>query len=177
MGNGSQACKFKMSLPVALPSVDGTSASLHDLVTPIVEGTGEELPGLLGLRTLEQNRAILDVGGRCLIFPGPGKIEYKLPPGSLTIPLEKAPSGHLCMVVDAYKAVPTQHGGLSQPDSGLALHAADSVVETPASSSGSVLPGATRLPLSPTEPFIPTPTPSPAELDADAAPTRRYFDI
>ena len=180
-----------MTLPVALPSVDGTSASLHDLVTPIVEGTGEELPGLLGLRTLEQNRAILDVGSRQLIFPGPGKVEYKLPPGSITIPLEKAPSGHLCMVVDAYKAVPKQHGGLSEPDSSMALHAAASVLETPGTSSASgaflpadhprnmlgvaqVFPGGAAAPraLSPTEPFVPSSPTSPAPL-----PMRRFFDI
>ena len=40
-----------------------------------------------------------------MILPGPGDIKYVLPPGSMEIPLEKAPSGHLVMVIDAYDAI------------------------------------------------------------------------
>ena len=40
-----------------------------------------------------------------MILPGPGDIKYVLLPGSIEIPLEKAPSGHLVMVIDAYDAI------------------------------------------------------------------------
>ena len=72
-----------------------------------MEGDGSGLPGLLGLRTLEHERAILDTGNHELIFPGPGRVKIELPPGSTRIPLHKAPSGHLVMVVDDYEKVVT----------------------------------------------------------------------
>ena len=65
---------------------------------PIIEGTGEGLPGLLGLNNLEENRAILDIGSRKMIYPGPGEVKYILPPGSIEMPLQKNPhGGHLCL--------------------------------------------------------------------------------
>ena len=47
-GNGHQNCNYKLNCPIAIPHSDGT-ARLHKISTPIVEGTGSELPGLLGL--------------------------------------------------------------------------------------------------------------------------------
>ena len=74
-----------------------------NLKPPIVVGTGEGLPGLLGLDSLEQNRAMLDVGGKKMIYPGPGELVYNLPPGSIEMPLQKNPhGGHLCLTVDEY---------------------------------------------------------------------------
>ena len=96
---------------------------MHQITSPVVEGTGEALPGLLGLKTLEEKRAILDMGTRELHMLGHGEVRFELPPGSLTIPLEKAPSGHLCMPVDSYDKVPAQTGGLRTEDSALALTA------------------------------------------------------
>ena len=93
VGNGAQSCSYDVTVPIAVPQKDGTTKK-HLLNAPIVEGAGSELPGLLGLKSLETSRAVLDTGRRMLIFPGPGPIEYQLPPGSIEIPLEKAPSGH-----------------------------------------------------------------------------------
>ena len=77
---------------------------LHGLTTPVVQGEeGRKLPGLLGLKSLESQRAILDMGSRKLILPGPAGVKYDIPPGSISIPLEKAPSGHLVMVIDSYE--------------------------------------------------------------------------
>ena len=101
--------------PVAVPT-SGNGATLHHLSAPIVEGTGETLPGLLGLRTLENLRAILDVDRRMMHLPGPGDVQIILPPGSRSIPLEKAPSGHLVMPIDHYDQIPTQRGGLEPAD-------------------------------------------------------------
>ena len=119
VGNGSQACNWKISLPIATPRVDGASV-LNHFTTPIVEGSGSELPGLLGLKTLEQHRAILDVNTRQLHFPGPGEVQIILPPGSVSHPLEKAPSGHLLLVVDDYEHLAEpKRGGL--PDEPIQL--------------------------------------------------------
>jgi len=136
VGNGTQTCNYRMTVPVAVPHVDGT-ASLHSLTAPIVEGTGEDLPGLLGLRTLEGLQAILDTGNRQLHFPGPGTVKIELPPGSISVPLEKAPSGHLIMPLDAYDKVPQTTGGLDPADSALTLITQDTppVLSSTASSS------------------------------------------
>ena len=68
VGNGSQACKFKMQCPIAIPHDDG-KPHLHKISTPIAEGSEPDLPGLLGLRSLEADKAILDTGSRTLHFP------------------------------------------------------------------------------------------------------------
>jgi hypothetical protein len=114
VGNGSQSCNFKLACPIAVPHTDDTT-HLHKISTPIVEGTGSDLPGLLGLRSLEADKAILDTGKRLLHFPGPGEVEIKLPPGSVSIPLEKAPSGHLVIPIDDFESISNQQrGGLRE---------------------------------------------------------------
>ena len=122
VGNGSQACNWKLVCPIAILHPDG-QAHLHTFEAPIVEGTGEDLPGLYGLKSMEQKRAILDTGGRKLYFPGPGDVQIILPPGSIEVPLQKAPSGHLVMVVDNFEQVTApSKGGL--PEVSMTLHTA-----------------------------------------------------
>ena len=67
---------------------------------------------MLGLRSMEQQRALVDTRGQALILPGPGEIEIALPPGSVVVPLEKAPSSHLVMVIDDYENVGHHRGGI-----------------------------------------------------------------
>jgi hypothetical protein len=120
VGRGTQDCNWKLELPIAVQQDNGTH--LHQLSSPIVEGDGEDLPGLLGLDSIERNRGILDTGDKKrLIFPGPGKVQIILPPGSIEIPLEKAPSGHLVMVIDAYEKLDRSKGGLPKEDSSISL--------------------------------------------------------
>jgi hypothetical protein len=122
VGNGSQACNWKLVCPIAVPHSDG-HAHLHSIEAPIVEGTGEDLLGLYGLKSMEQRRAILDTGNRKLYFPGPGDVQIILPPGSIEVPLQKAPSGHLVMVVDNFEQLkPPSKGGL--PEVSMQLHTA-----------------------------------------------------
>ena len=49
---------------------------------------------------------------KCLYLPGEGTLEIKEPPGSLKLPLEKTPSGHLALVVDDYAKLTKKVGGL-----------------------------------------------------------------
>ena len=111
VGNGSQQCEWEMHCPIAVDQT-GDGAKKHTFTAPVVQGTGKDLPGLLGLRSLEQQRAILDTGNKELILPGPGDVEITLPPGSVRVPLEKAPSGHLVMVVDDYQKIVQRTGGV-----------------------------------------------------------------
>ena len=113
VGKGSQHCPWKIISPIATPTVDGPSV-LSRVTSPVVEGDGADLPGLLGLRTIESHRGILDTSRRELIFPGPGEVKIILPPGSVRHPLEKAPSGHLVLVVDDYDNLKAKKGGLPE---------------------------------------------------------------
>jgi len=137
VGSGSQQCSWQLTCPIAVRDEAG-SARLHKITAPIVQGTGEHLPGLLGLRSLEHERAILDCGKRMLHLVGPGEATLSLPPGSVSIPLQKAPSGHLVMVVDDFETVIPGRGGL--PEASLQLHASSA---QPASSSSGPAPAVT----------------------------------
>ena len=120
VGDGTQECRWQISCPIAVPYADGR-ARLHRVTAPVVTGTGANLPGLLGLKSLEQERSIIDIGNKMLYFPGPGDVRLELPPGTAAVPLVKAPSGHLVVVIDSYEAVDARRGGV--PEASLQLHA------------------------------------------------------
>ena len=61
-----------------------------------------------------------------LIFPGPGEVKYELPPGSVRIPLHKAHSGHLVMVIDDFEQVKQRRGGLPHASLQLLSHEGES---------------------------------------------------
>ena len=68
---------------------------------------------------MEAERMILDYGSHLVHIPGPG--ELVLPPGSVTIKMEKAPSGHNVIPIDCFDHVDRQHHAL--PETQLSLHA------------------------------------------------------
>ena len=119
VGNGTQECRWQVTCPIAVPYEDG-QARLHKITAPIVGGAGADLPGLLGLRSLEHERSIIDAGKRMLYFVGKGEAKIELPPGSAAIPLKKAPSGHLVIEIDEYEKLKPHKGGL--PEASLQLH-------------------------------------------------------
>jgi len=101
VGNGTQTCKYALDVDLAVPTDDGSTATPYRWRAPIVEDSN--LLGLLGLDSLRRERAIIDVGNKRMIYPGPGEVEYTLPPGSVTMPLSLNPNGvHLCLPVDEY---------------------------------------------------------------------------
>ena len=55
-----------------------------------------------------------------MYFPGPGDVQFVLPPGSLEVDLLKAPSGHLVIPIDVFEKVFPKQGGV--PDLTLQLH-------------------------------------------------------
>ena len=114
VGNGANSIEYNYDGPIAVTTKDGP-AKLFNLKAGIVEEPGENLPGLLGLDVLKSRRAIMDIGNKQLIFPGAGPVEVSYPPGSTIIPLEEAPSGHLCMIIDAYNQVEKKNGGVEIP--------------------------------------------------------------
>lgn len=90
VGSGASTVDKEVTLPLCLMS--GSVAQYHSNVV-----SSSELPGLLGLVSLERNSAVIDIGHQRLIYPGPGGFEIKLSPGSVMMALEKAESGHLLL--------------------------------------------------------------------------------
>ena len=64
---------------------------------PVIDNSN--LPPLLGLKSLTDKRAVLDMHSRVLIFPGQGGIEIRCSPGSQLFQLEKSQSGHLLLPI------------------------------------------------------------------------------
>ncbi len=95
---------------------------LHKITAPIVQGTGENLPGLLGLRSLEHECGILDCGNSMPHLVGQGDVQLTLPPGSVSTPVHKALGGYLVNVTGDFEKVTATKGGL--PGASLQLHVA-----------------------------------------------------
>ena len=114
VGNGSQQCMWQGKIPIAVEGEypSGKNTCVHQFECPIVDGAGKDLPALLGLKSMSEKNAILEMtpGKECLIFPGPGGYEIKLAPGFTRIPLTKAPSGHLCIPTDKFSSSSSSAG-------------------------------------------------------------------
>ena len=100
VGHGTQACSHDVRIPIALERTDGSSTP-GTFTTPTVNNSG--LPALLGLKTMLDRRAILDLPNMQLHLLGPGDAELRLPPGSESYQLHHAPSGHLMLPCCEYK--------------------------------------------------------------------------
>ena len=126
VGDGAQRCEWQAQVPIAIPGEysDGQQTVVHTFESPIVEGSGENLPALLGLKSMASKNAILEMtpGKECLIFPGAGGYEIKLAPGYTRIPLLKAPSGHLVIPTDHFDTVASSSSG-GLPSQHMTLHA------------------------------------------------------
>ena len=100
VGNGSQRCQYNCKLPIALTHQDGVRSGTLNVPTV----SNSELPGLLGLTAMKNNRAILDCNTNKLYFLGPGDydLDKMMPPGTDAYQLEVAPSGHLVLPCCTY---------------------------------------------------------------------------
>ena len=82
------------------PPAAGPPAPQRDLyVANIAEGSGEDLPAILGLKSMQNKDAIivLKKGSEKMIFPYDGKFRIQLPPKSEVIKMKKTPSQHLAI--------------------------------------------------------------------------------
>ena len=90
VGSGSSTIDKQAKVPVCL-----ANGKVGVFETAVVSNS--ELPALLGLEGLERNKALIDIQGKRLIYVGKGGYELHLSPGSITMQLEKVPSGHLLL--------------------------------------------------------------------------------
>ena len=79
---------------------NGQVAEYHASVIP-----GSECPGLLGLNPMRKQRVLLDLFNERYISVGPGGYELKLSPGSISLPTEFAPTGHLMLPISNWQQV------------------------------------------------------------------------
>ena len=119
VGNGSQQCAFDSTTPIALQTVDGRFIDAT-YTAPIV-GEDSELPMLLGLQTLRQSRALLDMVNLRLYFLGPDGADIKAGPGSNEFQLEISPSGHLVLPTSNFEAMAAAQQNPQLDESVLAL--------------------------------------------------------
>ena len=102
VGHGSQSASHNCILPSCFQKLDGSYHS-GSFEAPIVKDS--DLPGLLGLTSLKNRRAILDLVTNQLHFLGPGDYDLMtaLPPGTETFQLKHAPSGHLILPCNKFQ--------------------------------------------------------------------------
>ena len=72
-----------------------------DYTAPVIEGS--PIPALLGLRSLRELRAVLDMINNRLILCGHGDIQFTPPPGSRVFQLRQSRSGQLLLPFSEYQ--------------------------------------------------------------------------
>lgn len=104
VGKESQDCVWEVTLTIVVEESD-RGPTLDDYTAPVIPGSA--VPGLHGLKSIKEKRGLIDVFSNppkmCLC--GPGGYEIKLSPGSRTLPLAQAPSGHLILPLDNYNSL------------------------------------------------------------------------
>jgi len=137
VGNGFQHAVWQAMLPIACRNDDDGNSKLHRFEVPTLEGSGGDVPALLGLRSISAKQGVLETktGSERLSFPGPGGYKIEWSPGTEHFALEKAPSGHLVIPCDGFADVQTSTGGL--PPATVTMHANLGNPEEMASSSSS----------------------------------------
>ena len=96
VGHGSQSAEYDCELPICLQQTTGIITS-GTFTAPTIPNS--DLPGLLGLDSLESLKCIIDFGTRKLYIPGPGDVSLgqAMSPGTDVSQLLKASSGHLLL--------------------------------------------------------------------------------
>ena len=98
VGKGTNTVSELLKSPIAMSN--GQVAEYHASVIP-----GSECPGLLGLNPMRKQRVVLDLFIERYISVGPGGCELKLSPGSISLPTEFAPTGHLMLPISNWQQV------------------------------------------------------------------------
>ena len=113
VGKDSQQCTTLAKVLIVF-----NTGALGTFTAPVVGSTSEpsNIPALLGLKSLEAKRAILDLIEGRLILCGPGSASIEAPPGSTILKLERAPSSHwLIPCSEFHKFLTSKNQGLSFP--------------------------------------------------------------
>ena len=73
VGSGTPQTTWQCELPIAIPDGSGRAFD-HTYTAPTLQGAGEDLPALLGMKTITEHEGVLECGRgkERLTFPGPG---------------------------------------------------------------------------------------------------------
>ena len=101
VGKGTQRCTQEITVPAALRNADGcmTKASFSAPMIP-----SSPCPALLGLKSLTEHRAVLDLSEQRLILL-PKDTPIEAPPGSEVYALERSSTGHLLLPIDDFNSL------------------------------------------------------------------------
>ena len=132
VGNGSQQANYNCRMPIAIEDING-EIETGDFEFPVLESTGtqgdtggEDVPGLLGLDSLENQLSIVDHVHHRLYRCGPGDFDLMtaLPPGTKCHQLYKAATGHLILPITHYQKFDRRQasGSLTLGQQDVALH-------------------------------------------------------
>eukprot|EP00435_Cladocopium_sp_Y103_P057491 s245_g19.t2 len=99
VGKGSQECTQNATIPLAMTRSDG-SIKGGTFTAPVIESSNA--PALLGLKSLTQHRAVLDLVNGQLHLLGEGECRLEFPAGTESYTLERAPTGHLLLPFQQY---------------------------------------------------------------------------
>ena len=106
IGDGVKQAEWEVTLPVVYIDDQGNPV-LEQLNAAVLSGgTADDLPCLIGLETLSERRAIINCarGKMSCTFPGPGEVLIQWLPGTVHMPCVNAPSGHMVVPCDEFKA-------------------------------------------------------------------------
>ena len=94
VGENAQQCIYQAQVPIQL-----SSGSAGSYTAPVIgsDACPSNVPALLGLQGMTTNRTIIDLTTDKMYLCGPGDPEINLPPGSLTLQMERSPSRHLIL--------------------------------------------------------------------------------
>ena len=103
VGAGSAPCRTELEVPVGV-KYENTAAAIHPYQANIAEGSGKNLPAILGKDTMVANDAVLLLrqGKQLMAFPGPGGYKIEWSPGTRLLPMEDSPSGHTVIRCDHF---------------------------------------------------------------------------
>ena len=146
IGHGTQEAGYDVSLPMALMTTDGKPA-VGTFEAPCIQNSN--IPGVIGLKSLEENRVVLDTVRSKIYLLEEG--EYDLtscfPAGTKCFDLQRSATGHLVLPVGRFKDVEAAQRARESPTEDTGSGAASSQ----SSSSGLQLQGATDFQIRETE--------------------------
>eukprot|EP00971_Amphidinium_carterae_P253871 5039963-Amphidinium_carterae.1 len=100
VGHGTQSCSFQATVPIGLVDDCGHS-QLLEYSSPVLESTaGIGHIALLGAKSLEHNKVLLDTAAGTFTTIGPGGYKIEFSPGSRTYQMVRAPSGHWVLPIN-----------------------------------------------------------------------------
>ena len=109
VGAGSAPCEEQAQIPIAVKYED-MPTTLQDFLANVATGSGEDLPGIMGLISMQEKDVVLILrkGKEIMALPGKGGYKIVWSPGTKLLPMTPAPSGHLVVPCDNFDEVKKQ---------------------------------------------------------------------